>query len=208
MQLIEESIIDFVEQLGSGAPVPGGGAASALSGAQGAALITMVANLTIGKPKFAEYEELNQLALAEGNQLRAQLTSLIDRDAQAFSKLSDAYKLPKESAEDKAKRSKTIAEATLKATEAPFETMEIALKALYLCKSLIGKSNNNASSDLGVSAMNLLACINGAWLNVLINLNGIANPTTAKYYKSKGTEIVETAQKEANYIYETIKNMM
>ena len=195
----------YIELLGSSAPTPGGGSASALSGAQGIALILMVANLTIGKPKYAQYEELNQSALTEGTKLCAELIALIDRDAQAFSKLSQAYKLPRNSDEEKSNRATAIAEATLKATQTPFEMMDVSLKALYLCKSLVGKSNDNASSDLGVSALNLSACINGAWLNVLINLSGIKNPETTEYFRTKGQEIVETAQKEADFIYNSIR---
>ena len=208
MQFSSTSIADYIEVLGSGAPVPGGGAACALSGAQGAALILMVANLTVGKPKYTECEELNQFALTEGEKLCNQLIDLIDRDAEAFGKLSAAYKLPKETAKEKAARNATIAEATLKATETPFEIMETSLKALYLCKSLVGKSNINVASDLGVSAQNLLSSINGAWLNVVINIPGIENAAIAEHFKTKGREILETAKKEADYIYDSVLEMM
>lgn len=88
-------ICDFLERLGSGAPTPGGGAAAALSSAQGAALIMMVANHTIGKPKYAEFEELNKDILAEAEGLMVRLTEGMDRDAEAFGKVSDAYGLPR-----------------------------------------------------------------------------------------------------------------
>jgi formiminotetrahydrofolate cyclodeaminase len=199
---------EFIEELGSASPAPGGGSAAALVGAQGTALITMVANLTVGKPRYAEYEDLNQAALNEGSRLCSRLVSLVDRDAEAFNKLSAAYKLPKAAEDEKEARSKAIAQATLSATETPFEMMEISLKALYLCKSLLGKSNENASSDLGVSALCLLTCINGAWLNVLINLPGIENEISAEHFKTKGNKIINDAQSEADYIYNSIKNMI
>ena len=205
--LTKLSVNEFLDQLGSGAPVPGGGSASALAGSLGVSLITMVANLTVGKPQYAECEELNQFAIEEGNKLCQQFTGLIDRDGEAFTKLMDTYKLPRGTVEEKTIRNTAIAEATLGATEAPFEMMETALKALYLCKSLIGKSNENAASDLGVSALNLLSCINGAWLNVLINLGGIESTTSAEYFKTKGQEIVDTASSEAKYIYESIREV-
>jgi formiminotetrahydrofolate cyclodeaminase len=166
----------------------------------------MVANLTVGKPKFAEFEELNQSAIVEGNILRATLVDLIDRDTEAYGKLSAAFKLPRETDEDKAFRSATIAAATIGATETPFEMMEVAFKALILCRSLIGKSNANAASDLGVSALNLLACVKGAWLNVLINLNGIKDVAKAEHFKIRGQELVDLSQKEADYIYEIVKS--
>ena len=207
MQLSKKTISDYIELLGSSAPAPGGGAASALNGAQGAALIVMVSELTVGKPKYAECEELNQFAIEEGKKLYTQLTNLIDSDAEAFSKLADAYKLPRDTAEEKSARNTAIAEATLGATETPFEMMEVALRALHLCKSLIGKSNENVASDLGISALNLMACINGAWLNVLINLSGIESASTAEYFKTKGQDIVDTASSESEYIYNSIKDM-
>ena len=208
MMLSKKPVSEFISILGSEAPVPGGGSTSALSGALGVALIAMVANLTVGKQKYSECEELNQFALEESKKLCVELITLIDRDAEAYSKVADAYKLPKGTAKEKTARNAAIAEATLGATEAPFEIMQAALKALYLCKSLVGKSNENAASDLGVSALNLFSCINGAWLNVLINLGGIENATTAEYFKSKGQEIVETAKKEAEYIYDAVKDLM
>ena len=208
MSIAEMKIKDYIERLGSDAPAPGGGSASALCGAQGVALITMVANLTVGKPKFAEFEELNQNAVKEGDKLCSLLVNLIDKDTEAFNKLSDAYKLPKEKDEEKAARSTAIAKATLGATEPPFEMMEAALEALALCKSLIGKSNANAASDLGVSALNLLSCVKGAWLNVLINLGGIKDAEKAERFKTEGQRIVNAAGKEADYIYEAIKDMM
>ena len=208
MKLATAPITEFIELLSSDAPTPGGGSASALSGAQGVALILMVANLTVGKPKYTEHEKLNQAALKEGTELCAELLDLIDRDAEAFGKLSQAYKLPRNTDEEKAARSTAIAETTFGATQTPFKMMEVSLKALHLCKSLVGKSNVNAASDLGVSALNLLSCIKSAWLNVLINLSGIENPETANHFKTKGQEIIETAQKEADFIYNAIKDMM
>jgi len=208
MMLSKTTISEFINVLGSEAPVPGGGSASALSGAIGVSLIAMVANLTIGRQKYSECEELNQFALQESSKLCAELIALIDKDAQAYSKVAEAYKLPRGTAKEKTARNAAIAETTLGATETPFEIMQAALKALYLCKSLIGKSNENAASDLGVSALNLLSCINGAWLNVLINLSGLESAKTAEYFKTKGQEIVDTAKKEADYIYDYVKDMM
>ena len=207
MQLSTMKINEYIDLLGSSAPAPGGGSASALSGAQGAALITMVANLTIGKPKYAEFEELNQSVLKEGDALRNKLVELIDKDTEAFNKVSAAYKLPKETDDDKKARSAAIADATLTATEVPFETLEASAKALALCKSLIGKSNPNVASDLGVSALNLIDCAKGAWLNVLINLGGVKDAAKSEYFKTEGQKIVAAAQKEADEIYEAVKGM-
>jgi len=201
-------INEYIDLLGSNAPAPGGGSASALSGAQGAALAAMAANLTVGKAKYAEFEELNQKASKEGLEFQNKMLKLIDDDTESFNKVSAAFKLPKETDEEKKARSKAIADATLCATETPFETLEVSVKALALCKSLVGKSNPNVASDLGVSALNLLSCAKGAWLNVLINLSGIKDAQKAEHFKVEGQKLVDMAQKEADEIYAAIVAMM
>ena len=206
MQFKSKTINEFIEQLSSETSVPGGGSASALSGALGVSLILMVANLTVGKEKYAKYEELNQSVITESREIRDELLGLIDRDSEVYSNLLAAYKLPRVTDEEKEIRNKEIFDATLEAIKAPFEIMEVSLKALHLCSSLIGKSNENAVSDLGVSAQNLMACLSGAWLNVLINLKGQHIPDeTAAYYKRRGLEIVDIGNKEAIYIYDSVK---
>jgi formiminotetrahydrofolate cyclodeaminase len=198
---------EYIELLASNAPAPGGGSASALSGVQGTALISMVAGLTIGRAKYAEFEELNQNVIKESGEFSCKLLGLIDKDTEAYNKVSAAFKLPKETDEDKKIRSSEIASATLTATEIPFEIMETANKALALCKSLVGKSNPNAASDLGVSALNLLSCVKGAWLNVLINLSGIKDASKLEFFKAEGQKIADSAQEEADCIYKTVSEM-
>ena len=208
MQPTTTTIKEFIEQLGSDSPAPGGGSACALSGALGVSLITMVANLTIGKPQYAEFEELNQLAIIEGNRISTELLDLVEKDSVAYLNLLEAYKLPRDTAEEREIRSAKVLEATIIATKTPLSIMEASLKALFLCKSLVGKSNANASSDLGVSAQKLLASINGAWLNVLINLGGIKNTDRVLFYQHKGQEIVDTAKVEAEFIYDSVKDSL
>ena len=202
MKLVDMTVTSYLDLLNSDAPAPGGGSASALCGAQGAALVSMVAGLTIGKKKYPDDQELCAEVAQKASKLKDALLAQVDKDTEAFNLVSAAFKLPKETDEEKAVRSKAIADATLVATQVPFETMKICLEALGYSKSLIGHSNTNAASDLGVSALNLITCMKGAWLNVLINLGGVKDEEKANDFRTKGEEMVAAAQKQAEEIYQ------
>lgn len=208
MELISLNVKDYIAQLGSDAPAPGGGSASALCGAQGAALAAMVAQLTLGRPKYAEFEPHCREAAQRAGELQRKLLEAIDRDTAAFNLVSAAFKLPKETEEDKAARRQAIADATLKATEVPFETMRLACDALDVCRSLVGKSNQSAASDLGVSALNLLCCVRGAWLNVLINLGGVKDEAARARFQSEGERMEAHAAQLAGEIFDCIRNSL
>ena len=202
MKLVDMTIASYLDLLNSDAPAPGGGSASALCGAQGAALVSMVAGLTIGKKKYPLDQELCIEVAKKTSELKDAFLKQVDKDTEAFNLVSAAFKLPKETDEEKAARSKAIADATLVATKVPFETMEITLETLKYTRALIGHSNTNAASDLGVSALNLISCMRGAWLNVLINLGGLSDEAVAKEFRTKGEEMVASAQKQAEEIYQ------
>ena len=208
MELTAMTVNQYIEILGSDAPAPGGGSASALCGAQGAALTAMVAGLTLGRAKYAEFDELCRGAAAKAGELQVKLLAAIDNDTAAFNKVSAAFKLPKETDEQKAARKAAIADATLTATQVPFETMRLACEALEVCHSLVGKSNPNAASDLGVAALNLLSCVRGAWLNVLINLGGVKDEAERARFQSEGEQMEARAAAIAGEVYEAIKNSL
>ncbi len=205
MELTALTVKQYTELLGSDAPAPGGGSASALCGAQGAALTAMVARLTLGKAKYAEFEGLCQKAAEQAGALQSELLAAIDRDTAAFNKVSAAFKLPKETDEQKAARKNAIAEATLTATEVPFETMRLARRALDVCRTLVGKSNASAASDLGVAALNLLSCVRGAWLNVLINLGGVKDEAARARFQTEGERMEAEAAALADEIFNAVK---
>lgn len=202
MKLNEQTISGYLALVQSDAPAPGGGSASALCGAQGAALAAMVAGLTIGRKKYAEFEEhckkVQKRALALSEQLKKQ----IDLDTDAFNLVAQAFQLPKETDQQKAERKEAIASATLMAALVPFETLTQSLEALRLAESLLGKSNVNAASDLGVSALNLLCCARGAWLNVLINLDGINVESEKIRLKTDGQKMIEEVEALSSSLYE------
>jgi len=204
MKLVEQKICDFVDVLASDAPAPGGGSTAALSAAMGIALTQMVAALTVGKPKYAEHDELAQQILHDAQVFRLKLTDAVDKDTEAFNGVSAVFAMPKATDCEKAARKDAMQEALKQATAVPFEVMELALEALELTARAVGKSNTNAVSDLGVASLSLLAGIKGAWLNVLINVAGITDEEFVASRKAKGSEIVGKAEIISARIYSEI----
>ena len=208
MKLAELKTAEFVDLLASDAPAPGGGSAAALEGALGAALTAMVCGLTVGKKKYAEFEELAQSAQAKALDLKARFVDVMDRDTEAFNVVSAAFGMPKATDEEKAARSAAIQEGLKGCTKTPFEMMELAVETLELTASILGKSNDSAASDLGVSALSLRAAIQGAWLNVLINIGSLKNKELAEDYRVKGEALLAKALPLADQIYETVVKAM
>lgn len=208
MKLAELKTAEFVDLLASDAPAPGGGSAAALEGALGAALTAMVCGLTVGKKKFAEFEELAQSAQTKALDLKTRFVDVMDRDTEAFNVVSAAFGMPKATDEEKAARSAAIQKGLEGCTKTPFEMMELAVETLELTASILGKSNGSAASDLGVSALSLRAAIQGAWLNVLINIGSLKNKELAEDYRVKGEALLAKALPLADQIYETVVKAM
>lgn len=208
MKLAELKTAEFVDLLASDAPAPGGGSAAALEGALGAALTAMVCGLTVGKKKYAEFEELAQSAQAKALDLKARFVDVIDRDTEAFNVVSAAFGMPKATDEEKAARSAAIQKGLEGCTKTPFEMMELAVETLELTASILGKSNDSAASDLGVSALSLRAAIQGAWLNVLINIGSLKNKELAEDYRAKGEALLAKALPLADQIYDAVVKSM
>ena len=197
MKLIDMTVSDYLNDLASVSPAPGGGSAAALRGAQGAGLAAMVASFTIGRKKFADFEE-KAIAVRDAElALTEKLKGQIDKDTEAFNLVAAAFKLPKATDEEKAKRSRAIQAGTLVSTEVPFETMVLALDALKTAEKLLTGFNDGAASDLGVAAFNLLTCVRGAWLNVGINIGSLKDKEVAESFRTRGQEILREAEKIA-----------
>ena len=208
MKLAELKTAEFVDLLASDAPAPGGGSAAALEGALGAALTAMVCSLTIGKKKYAEFEELAAEAQKKAAGLKARFVDVMDRDTDAFNVVSAAFGMPKATDEEKAARSAAIQKGLEGCTKTPFEMMELAVETLELTASILGKSNDSAASDLGVSALSLRAAIQGAWLNVLINIGSLKDTALAEDYRKKGEALLAKALPLADEIYDTVVKSM
>jgi methenyltetrahydrofolate cyclohydrolase len=167
------SVGDWLDQLGSSAPAPGGGAAAAMNAALGAALVEMVCNLTIGKPKFAEFEDHVTEIRDAARGLRAAALSHVHDDAAAFTRLIATYRLPKETSEQRVQREQEIQSATALAAAVPLEIAATGAKVVSLAARLPGKSNPSLVSDVGVAAASAAAAIEAAAINVEINLAGM-----------------------------------
>ena len=208
MKLADLKVTEFIDLLASDAPAPGGGSAAALEGAIGAALTAMVCGLTKGKKKFAEFNDLAVEAEVKALALKDRFVDVMDRDTEAFNVVSAAFGMPKETDEEKAARSAAIQKGLEGCTATPFEMMEIAVETLELTDSILGKSNDSAASDLGVSALSLRAAVQGAWLNVLINIGSLKNKELAEDYRVKGEALLAKALPLADKIYAEVVTML
>lgn len=199
-KLVNTEISEYIEVLSSEAPAPGGGAVAALTAAQGAALIVMVANLTIGKKKYAEYEELNIGARDEARTYLEQLMRGVDEDKEAFEQVSKAYSMAKQTDSEKAARREAIAIASVGAADAPLKLMRAGVCALRLAADMIGKSNANLVSDLYVAALNLNAGVQAASYNVAANIPYIADRELAASWGAEAGELAGAAAELAGQI--------
>ena len=185
MELRNLTVEGFINETASSSPAPGGGSVAALNAASSAALIAMVADLTIGKEKYkASEEEMKDIA-AKAGALKDQFLSLIDEDSNAFNKIMAAFKLPKDTDEAKKARSAAIQEATKGAALVPFKVGETANTLFALAEAVILRGNPNAVTDGAVAAMNARAAVRGAFLNVKINLGSIKDQVFVDDLKAK-----------------------
>ena len=203
MKLAELKVNGFTEVLASDAPAPGGGSAAALEGGIGAALTAMVCELTAGKKAYAEHRDFILDVQKKAEDLRVRFVDVMDRDTEAFLVVSDAFAMPKSTDEEKAARSAAIQAGLVKCTETPFEMMQMAAETLELTASILGKFNEAAASDLGVAALSLRSGIQGAWLNVLINIGSLKDKELAADFRTKGEALLAKALPLADHIYNT-----
>jgi formiminotetrahydrofolate cyclodeaminase len=166
----DETIGGWLEDLASEAPAPGGGAAAALNAAVGAALVSMVCNLTIGKPKYAGYEPAMRVALETATRLRTRGLELAEADAVAFEGVIAAYKLPKGTDEEKAARKEAIQAGLVSAADVPLRTAELAAEVIALAGDVLDGANANVLSDVAVAASSARAALDAAVVNVEVNL--------------------------------------
>jgi formiminotetrahydrofolate cyclodeaminase len=184
----------FLDELASPSPAPGGGSVAALAGAVGAALTSMVCNLTIGKKKYADVEGEMKKIVKQSEELREQFTALIEKDAEAFNKVMEAFGLPKESDAQKALRNAAIEAATKEATMVPLEVMKHCIDAMALAQNVAASGNKNSVSDAGVSALMLHGACESAALNVRINLNGLADSEFVNWKTEEVISILKTSR--------------
>lgn len=206
--LQKTSVENFIALLASKLPAPGGGGSAALSAAQGFALASMVCNLTIGKKKFAEFED-RLCAIRKGSGEKAnRMLRLVDLDEEYFLPLSKAYGLPAETEEEKESKRKVMDEALAIACLVPIETMKTSYEALLMLKELMKISSKLVLSDVGVAAESFRAAIESAKLNVLINLRLLSESPIkddlAKQLKMIGNEYPSVYAEVTDYVIRAI----
>lgn len=188
-RLVRMSIKGFVAETASESPAPGGGSVSAVMGALGAALATMVANLSSHKRGWDErWKEFSDVA-EKGQALVKELTALVDEDTAAFNRIMDVFAMPKGTPEEKAARDKAMEEATFYAASVPLKTMEASLKALPLALEMAQKGNPASASDAGVAALAATAAVRGAAMNVRINAAGLKDGASAAPLLERASQI-------------------
>jgi methenyltetrahydrofolate cyclohydrolase len=175
MSLIKLTVEDFIEQLASPNPTPGGGSASALAGAMAAAMVEMVCNLTVGREKFRDVEEDLKVVLARAGELREQLLAAVDEDTAAYDEVSQAYKMPRDTDQEKAARTAAIQKALQYATQVPLKVAQAAMETSQLAQIALEKSNPSVASDARVARVLADAAREGATANVEINLGSITD---------------------------------
>jgi glutamate formiminotransferase/formiminotetrahydrofolate cyclodeaminase len=187
-----------MDELASNSPTPGGGSAAALAGALGAALISMVGNLTVGKKKYEDVEEDIKKIISSSEKLRYELSQLIEEDVKVFNNFMATYKMPKETEDEKTIRAEKLQESLIKAAKVPLKTAYKCLDIMILSQEVAEKGNINVISDAGVAVLMAEAALESAILNVKINLRMIKDEKARTELSSSIKEILlkEKGQKE------------
>ena len=206
--MLEQKTTDFLEVLSSAAPVPGGGSISALNGAIATALTEMVANLTIGKKKYADVEGQMKTIATEAALIRERLIRDIDRDSEAYDRVFAAFKLPKETEEQIVERAQAIEDATKEAAIVPMQVAEEIASVMETVIYVAHKGNRNAVTDACVAMMTARTCVLGALLNVRINLASIKDEAFVKQMKVKADHLESEAIRIETKLLDWVKTIV
>ncbi len=201
----QQPIQTFLNELASSASTPGGGGAAALSGAMGAALVSMVCNLTIGKKKYADVELQMREILSKSEALRQQLTTLIDDDVTAFNGVMAGYGLPKSTAAEQAARTAAIQAASKQATIVPLNTARACGQVIRLAKPTAELGNQNIISDVGAAVTAAYSGLQTSALNVLINLSNIQDEPFVNEHRAALEGLLTEYEPLARELYEFVK---
>ncbi|WP_414698024.1 cyclodeaminase/cyclohydrolase family protein [Peptacetobacter sp. AB845] len=208
MNIVDKSCVEFIEVLSSREPVPGGGGAAAFVGAIGVALGNMVANLTIGKKKYAEYEDEIKELLREAKEIEAELLSMVDRDAECFMPLSQTYGLPTSTEEEREYKTKRMEVVLKQACEIPYKAAKVCFRAIKIHEDIVDKSSKIVISDIGVGVQCLRACLLGSKLNVKINTKSMKDREYADKISKEVNEIVEDGIAICDQVFERVIEIM
>ncbi len=204
----DKPIQQFLDELASKAPTPGGGSAAAIMGAMGAALVSMVCNLTIGKKNYAEVDVDMQAILARSELLRTSLTDMIRADVDVFGQVMEAYGMPKDSVEEKLLRSEAIQAALKAATDVPLACAKASAEVIALSRIVAEKGNKNVVSDAGVADLAGYAALKSAALNVFVNISSIKDEAFAQDRLAQINTLLADNELSAAEIYTAVKSKL
>jgi glutamate formiminotransferase / formiminotetrahydrofolate cyclodeaminase len=207
-KLVDMTCVGFADETASESPAPGGGSISAYMGVLGAALGTMVANLSSHKPGWDEHWEEFSVWAEKGQKIKDDLIHLVDEDTNAFNLIMNAFGLPKNNDEEKTARRKAIQEATKYAIEVPYKTIERSFDVFDLCQAMIDKGNPNSVTDAGVGVLCAKAAVTGAYLNVKINAAGLDDKVFAAEIASKAHEYVQKAAEIESRLLKKVEDII
>ncbi|MGL5314634.1 MAG: cyclodeaminase/cyclohydrolase family protein [Peptostreptococcaceae bacterium] len=212
MKLIDMSIIDFSDEVDSNSPAPGGGSVSALASNIGVGLARMMAHLSFGKKKYEALDENIRVEFVNRfnklGDLRQELVELVDRDTESFNEVMKAMKMPKSTDEEIKIRKSAIQDATLFSIDVPFKTAKLSLDALKILEYLVQYGNQNAITDIGVGTLMLYSGLEGAILNVKVNLMGLDDIDIKEGYSTKCSAILSEAKEIKDKLINGIHNKL
>ncbi len=201
----EQQLQTFLDQLASRAATPGGGSAAAVMGAMGAALLSMVANLTIGKKNYEAVDGAMREMLEQSEALRAVMIDMIQADVDVFDQVMAAYGMPRDGAEEQAARAAAVQAALKEATDVPLECARRCADVIQLCRPMAEQGNSNVLSDVGVAVLAARAALHSAALNVYINIGGIKDEEFASERRRALETLLSAADAAAAEIHEQVK---
>ncbi len=212
MKLVELDVLKFLDVVDSNSPAPGGGSVSALASSLGTSLARMVAHLSFGKKKYeALPDDVKAKFVANFDELlkiKNELNDLIDRDSEAYNTVMAAYKLPKETDEEKAARNTEIQKSLKYAIQTPYDIVVLSGKAISLLGEILANGNQNAITDIGVGTMLLMVGLEGGILNVKVNLTSIEDAAYVEKITKEIYEIKAVAEKEKERIMEIVNSAL
>ena len=204
MRLVDKPVTNFLDELASNTPTPGGGSVAALSGALGAALVSMVCNLTLGKKGYEAVQDDIKELLEQSEALRAELTDLLEADVAAYGGYSQAAKMPRGTEEEKAARKEAMQAALKTATDVPLKIAEAAAKVMDLCMPAAEKGNKWAVSDAGVAVLVAEAALRSSALNVLINLGSLKDEEFVADRRARLEKLLEGRAAMRDEVYDYV----
>ncbi|MBW1729500.1 MAG: cyclodeaminase/cyclohydrolase family protein [Deltaproteobacteria bacterium] len=208
MDLAELSLKKFLEELASASPTPGGGSVAALAGALGASLCSMVAGLTLGNNKYQHSWKEMESVHKKAHELTLRLTTLADKDRDAYNQVMSAYRLPKEDEGQKDLRHKAIQGALKQAASVPMETLKAVSEMTGLVKALLERGNPNCLTDAGVAALLINSAAKGAAYNVRINLPGISDKAFSARMAEEADNLLTQINNEVERLEKTVEERL